>query len=1154
MIMGENALFIADTPLKACPGPVEGACVELDGEPFYRITNYSLMPPFLMSLVSDSDHWFFISSNGALTAGRRDPDHALFPYYTDDRIHDSQDQTGSVTLLRVVRDGKTYLWEPFSQRTEGLYRGSRSLYKSAFGNTIIFEEVNDDLALVFSYAWTTSERFGFVRSAAVTNRGGAPAQIELLDGIQNIMPYGLTRRFQVEFSTLADGYRESELVAPTGLGIFRLSSIPTDKAEPSEALRVTTVWSEGLDAPKILLSPSSLDRFRRGASLLEETNIRGRRGAYLVSARLELSPADRRKWLLVADVSQDAADVRATLERLATGKSLVEEVEEDITRGTANLVRIVAGTDGLQLTADQLSTWRHFSNALFNAMRGGVPDSGYLVSRADFISFIQNANRSVAARQSDFLESLPETILHGALLAQAGRREDPDLQRLTREYLPLTFSRRHGDPSRPWNTFTIDLKNERGERILSYQGNWRDIFQNWEALALSFPGYIESMIFKFLDASTADGYNPYQITRDGFDWETIKAHDPWSHIGYWGDHQVIYLLKLLEESDRYHPRALQELLARPVFTYANVPYRIKPYEALLKNPRRTIELDGALQNQIQKRVAAMGADGKLLLDGAGVPCRANLTEKLLVLILSKLSNYIPEAGIWMNTQRPEWNDANNALVGYGVSMVTLCYLRRFLAFSRTLFARVRDQELGVSAEVGALFHRIESALREYAPLRVGQLSDQDRKSVLDLLGTAGSDFRRQLYDQGFSGSLSVLTGEEIAVFCDLAQRHIEHSIRANRRPDGLYHSYNLMSVIGADRVAIRRLDEMLEGQVAVLSSGALSPRESASLLDALRASSLYRADQDSYILYPDRRPPRFLEKNNIPAQALVDSRLLTALFKAGDRRIVVRDTHGGGHFNAAFRNAEALRQALTELKAGEYRGLVEKEEALLLGLYEKVFDHQSFTGRSGTFYKYEGLGCIYWHMVSKLLLAVQEVLCRAVEDGGEADTIDRLKRHYGSIREGIGVHKSPELYGAIPTDPYSHTPGFVGAQQPGMTGQVKEDLITRLGELGVVVRDGRLRFVPRMLTSLEFMHAPRTFHYYDVEGQACIAETTADSLAFTVCQVPVIVHRGGPARIELVTAQGATTIVPELILDAATSAALFERTGAVRRLDAYVEL
>ncbi|HYW82364.1 MAG TPA: hypothetical protein VFB30_03860, partial [Spirochaetia bacterium] len=90
--------------------------------------------------------------------------------------------------------------------------------------------------------------------------------------------------------------------------------------------------------------------------------------------------------------------------------------------------------------------------------------------------------------------------------------------------------------------------------------------------------------------------------------------------------------------------------------------------------------------------------------------------------------------------------------------------------------------------------------------------------------------------------------------------------------------------------------------------------------------------------------------------------------------------------------------------------------------------------------------------------------------------------------------------------------------------------------------------------SMEFLRAPRTFHYYDVEGRACTAETPADSLAFTLCQVPVIVHRGGPARIELVTAQGATTTAPALTLDAATSASLFERTGAVRRLDAYLDL
>ena len=47
----------------------------------------------------------------------------------------------------------------------------------------------------------------------------------------------------------------------------------------------------------------------------------------------------------------------------------------------------------------------------------------------------------------------------------------------------------------------------------------------------------------------------------------------------------------------------------------------------------------------------------------------------------------------MNTQRPEWNDANNALVGNGVSMVTLCYLRRFLVyFQADLFDKAQDGE------------------------------------------------------------------------------------------------------------------------------------------------------------------------------------------------------------------------------------------------------------------------------------------------------------------------------------------------------------------------------------------------------------------------------------------------------------------------------
>ncbi|MEI2710577.1 MAG: hypothetical protein V9E96_16420 [Chitinophagaceae bacterium] len=96
----------------------------------------------------------------------------------------------------------------------------------------------------------------------------------------------------------------------------------------------------------------------------------------------------------------------------------------------------------------------------------------------------------------------------------------------------MKFSRRHGDPSRPWNQFSINTRSEvDGSKILDYQGNWRDIFQNWEALAHAYPAFIEGMITKFLNASTFDGYNPYRVTKDGFDWETIEPDNPWTL--YW---------------------------------------------------------------------------------------------------------------------------------------------------------------------------------------------------------------------------------------------------------------------------------------------------------------------------------------------------------------------------------------------------------------------------------------------------------------------------------------------------------------------------------------------------------------------------------------------------------------------------------------------
>ena len=120
---------------------------------------------------------------------------------------------------------------------------------------------------------------------------------------------------------------------------------------------------------------------------------------------------------------------------------------------------------------------------------------------------------------------------------------------------------------------------------------------------------------------------------------------------------------------------------------------------------------------------------------------------------------------------------------------------------------------------------------------------------------------------------------------------------------------------------------------------------------------------------------------------------------------------------------------------------IQKERNKVLKYYLGVFDHQNYTRRSGTMYAYEGIGSIYWHIVSKLLLATQELFFKAVNTKEPISIIKELGDLYYKIRSGLSSDKTPEQYGAFPYDPYSHTPYKRGAQQPGMTGQGKRHLL-----------------------------------------------------------------------------------------------------------------
>ena len=191
-------------------------------------------------------------------------------------------------------------------------------------------------------------------------------------------------------------------------------------------------------------------------------------------------------------------------------------------------------------------------------------------------------------------------------------------------------------------------------------------------------------------------------------------------------------------------------------------------------------------------------------------------------------------------------------------------------------------------------------------------------------------------------------------------------------------------------------------------------------------------------------------------------------------------------------------------------------------------------------------------MVAKLLLAVEENFFAALDNDADEATLKRLGDYYYRVRAGIGFNKTPAEYGAFPTDPYSHTPKHAGARQPGMTGQVKEEVLTRFGELGIRVSEGAATIDPALLRAREFAAESRSFCYLDVFDAWQHIDVQASSLAFTWCQVPVIyvLDESAAAGIELELDDGARSRFEEFTLPANICSSIFERTGRIRKITA----
>ena len=117
-----------------------------------------------------------------------------------------------------------------------------------------------------------------------------------------------------------------------------------------------------------------------------------------------------------------------------------------------------------------------------------------------------------------------------------------------------------------------------------------------------------------------------------------------------------------------------------------------------------------------------------------------------------------------------------------------------------------------------------------------------------------------------------------------------------------------------------------------------------------------------------------------------------------------------------------------------------------------------------------------------------------------------------------------------------------------MTGQVKEDILSRFAELGVQIKDSTLSFGLDLFDRDELLESEGEFTYCNVAGEFKMEPVPTRGFAYTLFQVPIIYQPSESDSIQVTLADGKEVSFEGTSLDEATSQLLFSRTGEVVKI------
>ncbi|MFW6267007.1 MAG: hypothetical protein ACOC2S_01530 [Halanaerobium sp.] len=805
--------------------------------------------------------WAFYVNRGQGIAsfGSRNKDNAIMEFYPANKSYQNVATKGFRTFIKLKDENKVY--EAFKNLNENI-----ETKMTIAPDSLKIEEENNKLGLktTVSYYILPNEDFGaLVREMKVENTGDQKRQLEVLDGMPILIPFGIENGALKEVSQTISAWAKVDSFE-NKTPFYKLRASAEDEAEVKQ-----------MNAGNFYISFTKNDDSEKGSLLtpLVDPDV-----IFAEKTSLETAPGFASKELTDYQGEQ-ILENRFPSAMAAAKKKLNQGERLEIASVFGNL-------------ADE---------ERLNEIKERVLKSGYLAEKriesenihnyyADHIFTVSGNKELDAYSRQTFMDNL----LRGGFPLTLGQENKKTYH---------IFSRKHGDLERDYNQFLLEPTY-----YSQGNGNFRDVNQNRRSDLYFNPEIKRDNLKVFADLIQADGYNPLVIEgskfiltetealdkimaqREGeadteFRQRLQKAFTPgeiavfvdnhnlelktslkdfidlvidqaesWTEAkfgeGYWIDHWT-YNLDLIENYLALYPEKKEELLfADSDYTYYDSHVRVKPRSEKYLLTENGVRQYNAVTESEKKReeIAERSQFPYYLRTEKGEIYTTTLFNKLLTLVLNKTASLDPYGmGIEMEANKPGWYDALNGLPGiFGSSIAETMELLRMVRFMSAAVSELNSEsEIKLAAEIADFFNNLDHLLTEVK-------SDQDFL-YWQQAGQIKEKYREQVFT-GFKGREEALSIRKLMRFLNKVESKLERAVKLAEEDNGLftmYYSYQAeeyeklgqSTEKGQEKVAVKkfkqhRLPPFLEAQVRGMKI--LKDKEKAqNLAEAVQKSELY---------------------------------------------------------------------------------------------------------------------------------------------------------------------------------------------------------------------------------------------------------------------------------------------------------------------------